>query len=148
MESNRTLQEQISHTQYPIHEIGVEFKIYRRIKFANECRQDCPSKQFIGGAHVSEGAFPKVLDLQEFANEKIAVVHERTQLGRVSAQLLRDARTVDDVGVGCISYQLFNVARPKGHVAFAKNHIIGVPLFVEFAQTAVRARSISRGQSQ
>src|SRR5262245_37349759 len=124
----------------------IEFKIYRRIEFSEQWRQDFATKQFVGGAYVGEGAFPKVLDLQEFAYKKIAVVHERTQLRVIGTQLLHNTRAIDDVGMGCIASQFFEVAGPECHVAFAKNHIISFALFVEFAQTAVRAEAIPTGR--
>ena len=104
--------------------------------------EDVAAQQLVGGADVGERALAEVLELEQLADEEVAVVHERVELGVVGAQLLDDPGAVDDVGVVGEGGQLVEVAGAEGHVALAHGDEVGV-LVGELLQAAVHAVAIA-----
>src|ERR1039457_6817402 len=83
MEGDGRLDDALTVSQPNDEEGGVEVEIDGRVQHGKQPLKRLAANQFVGGPYVRECAPAKVLEFEEFANEKIAAVHECGKLGRI-----------------------------------------------------------------
>ena len=122
VERHRTLHHGQTICERTIQKVCVELQINRGIQLRHQTLKGVAPAQLVSGTDVRERRSSKVFRFEQLADKKITIEHERAKLSGVRSQALDSASSINNIGMGRVGKQLFDVGSPKRHIAFAKDN--------------------------